>query len=650
MQYNYNFEIASLLFMFMIFVHFAVVQQMTSEKTRVYRILLFVCLGECVFNLLSAIGLANADVVPQVVNEIFAFAFFAFEGLASLLIYRYIIVLCDFDERRKKIAFGIGAAFTAVCGVLLILTPFIGFFYFFENNRYHQGFGSTLGYIYAGIFFLLNLFVILIRRKQVSAREKVIISLYTLVALLSIAVQYYHREILLTSLANAIVIAMLYFSMQNPSEMQDFVTRIGNEAALELQLLDEINRNKNGTLIFVYIKQFHQMNLLFGTENCNRLLAEMGRFFYRLGGKTHVFRSDVNTFAIMAGEKDYRDKIQAVKSRFSEEWKIGENHIIADDAIGVLHYPKDFTTIPQFLGIRDYMLSDVVKNARKEVLESDRGIIEGYYRQKKIEIALDNAIRKQAIQVCYQPIYSLREKRIIALEALARLKDEKLGIIPPEEFIPIAEKNGDIIRIGEIVLEECCKFLSRHVLSNMSLGIEAIQVNISVAQCMQQNLKETILPILQKYHIPPSMIILELTESTAIQVPALMEHHIKELGEAGISFALDDYGTGNANCSYLVQFPFREIKIDKEMTKAYFSNKTARIVLENEIKTIHKLGIPMVVEGIEKLEQSHEMERLGVEYIQGFFYGKPLPEMDCLRYIRNFNSVPEDYGRQRLDS
>lgn len=100
-----------------------------------------------------------------------------------------------------------------------------------------------------------------------------------------------------------------------------------------------------------------------------------------------------------------------------------------------------------------------------------------------------------------------------------------------------------------------------------------------------------------------------------------MEHHMKELGDAGISFAMDDYGTGSANCSYLMRFPFQEVKMDRDMTLAYFNNETARIVIENEIRTMQKLGIPMVVEGVEKLEQSEEMERLGVEYIQRYYYG-----------------------------
>lgn len=622
------------------------VRQFPTAKTRVFGTLLIVCIGESVFNILSSIGLANAGVVPQIVNEILAFVFFAFEGLSSLMIYKYTVVISELDQTQKKWAVLAGMIPAAFFYVFLLLTPFIGFYYYFQDGVYHQGRGANLGYFYVALFFALNLSMLIARRKVINMREKNIIFFYTTAAFIAIIVQYCHREILLSSFGNAVIIIMVYLSMQNPNDFLDTVTGIGNEAALELQLKDALMRYQEGTVVIVRIRQYQQMGMLFGTENFNMLMAELGQYFFHLGGKFHVFRSDADTFAIMTDKDRYQEIVKTIEERFSEEWKIEENHILLDYAVMIMHYPKDFKTIPEFFGIKSYLSSVASGNAGKEsVIETDEQMIEGYYRQNKIEMILERALRERSIQVYYQPIYSLQEKRIVSLEALSRLFDEELGYIPPAEFIPIAEKNGDIIRIGEIVLEECCKFLSKHVLSNMSLGIRSIQVNISVAQCMQQNLKEAILPILQKYHIPSSMIVLEMTESTAINAPALMEHHMKELGNAGISFAMDDYGTGNANCSYLVRFPFREVKIDKEMTWAYFNNETARIVIGNEIKTMQKLGIPMVVEGVEKLEQSEEMERLGVEYIQGYYYGKPLPEMECLRYIRNFNSAPEDYGR-----
>lgn len=206
-------------------------------------------------------------------------------------------------------------------------------------------------------------------------------------------------------------------------------------------------------------------------------------------------------------------------------------------------------------------------------------------------------------------------------------------------------KTEPITQISEIVLEECCRFLAKHVLPNPSLGIRTIHVNIAAAQCLNRNLKESILPVLERYHVPTHMITLELTERTAIEAPKLMLWHMQEFGKIGMGFAMDDYGSGNSNCSYLIRFPFREIKIDKNMTWSYFENPTAKIVIENEIKTIQKLGLPLIMEGVEKKEQSDALEALGVDMIQGYYYGKPMPETECLRYIRRMHFAKEEYGK-----
>ena len=223
-------------------------------------------------------------------------------------------------------------------------------------------------------------------------------------------------------------------------------------------------------------------------------------------------------------------------------------------------------------------------------------------------------------------------------------KDPELGFIRQREFIPLAERDGNIIHIGEQVLEQCCRFLSKHVLSNGSLGIRTIHVNISMVQCLRQNLTETIRPVLESYHIPPSMLTLEVTERTAIGAPERMLWHMHELGKMGVSFALDDYGSGNANCSYLIRFPFQEIKIDKEIVWASFHDKAARIVLENEIHTIKQLGIPLIIEG-EGGSRAEAMEQLGVKCIQDTI-GRPLPEQECLRYIRTFQEKVQNDRQQ----
>lgn len=163
-----------------------VVWQFPTEKTRVFRALLIVCIGESAFNILSSIGLANAGVVPQIVNEILAFVFFSFEGLSSLMIYKYMVVISELDQRQKKWAVSAAMIPAAFFFIFLLLTPFIGFYYYFQDGVYHQGRGANFGYFYIMLFFALNLVMSIARRKIINVREKYIIYLYTAAALISV--------------------------------------------------------------------------------------------------------------------------------------------------------------------------------------------------------------------------------------------------------------------------------------------------------------------------------------------------------------------------------------------------------------------------------------------------------------------------------
>lgn len=639
MQYNYDFEIASLLIMTIILLHFAFIRQFPVAKTKVFGMLLFSCTAESFINILSSIGLANAHLVPQVVNEILAFAFFALEGLTSYLLFRYFMIICEFRGIERKIIAVVGTIPFALFTAMVLLTPFIGFFYYLKDGVYYQGFGAEMGYMYIIYYFVLNLFLMLRKYRVINRRMKVIISIYTLVAISMVLAQLQVRDVLLTSVGNAVVVLMLYLAMQNPSEMLDKVTNLGNESAFVEQMNHLLNRKAEATIITVHLRKFHNIQTVLGIENSNCLLQDVAKYLYRLGGKFHVFRTAGDMFAIVTDSKKDAQALQlAIGERFAQDWVVRENRIVLEVDVVVQRYPDEFHTISEYMGMRQFLLEDAMTAGTHTVQEKEESAIERYRRKMKVEMAVSKAIRNKSFEVYYQPIYSTREKKIISLEALVRLNDEELGFIPPDEFIPMVERDGSILHIGEQVLEECCKFLSHHVLSSVTLGIETIQVNVSIVQCLRQNLSETIMPVLERYHIPPSMITLELTENTAISTPERVLKHMKELGEKGIKFAMDDYGSGNSNCSYLIQFPFQEVKIDKEIVWASFKNEAAKTVLENEIHTIQKLGIPLVVEGIETQEQSDMMEELGVDYIQGYFYGKPLPEAECLRYIRRQNS------------
>ena len=599
MQYNYDFEIASLWVMTIILLHFVFIRQFPGDKTKSFGMLLFACTAECCVNILSSIGLANAAIVPQTVNEALAFAFFLLEALASYCTFRYWMAVCEYRGRAARTVGLLGSVPFGFFVVVTLLTPFQGNLYYFEAGGYYQGFLAWFGYAYIAYFYLLNILLVAARRRVVNSQMKFIMALYTFGAVGMILMQYRARDVLLTGTINALMLLLIYISMQNPNEMLDPVTGVGNERAF---------------------------------------LSQCGKF--------HAFHIAGDTFAVIADTAEDGRRIEgAIQARFQGSWDVRENHIGVNTNMVVQHYPGEFESILEYVEMRQFLMERARELGEQAVVRADKALVRAYQRRAKVELAVIKAIRDASFSVYYQPIYSPGEKRIVSLEALVRLQDEELGFIPPDEFIPLAERDGNIVHIGEQVLEQCCQFLSRHVLSNMSLGIGTIHINISVVQCLQQNLSETIIPVLRKYHIPPSMITLEITEHTAISTPEQIRRHMEELGELGVSFAIDDYGSGNSNCSRLIQLPFQELKLDKELVSASFVDETARIVLENEICTMQSLGIAIVVEGIEQEEQSCVMEALGVDYIQGYYYGKPMPEDECLRHIRSSNLVSENYAK-----
>ncbi len=645
MQYNYDFEIASWMVMTVILLHFMFIRQFPSSKARIFGGLLLACMAESVFNILSCVGLANTALVPDWGNEMLAFAFFAFEGLTSYLIFRYFMEVCELGREGTQIVRWIGGLPYALFSVLLIATPFIGFFYYFENGIYYQGFGAAFGYFYVGFYFFLDGVLLFARRSVVDLRTKIIMIMYAAVAIGMIVIQYHVRGLLLTSVSNALIVLMIYLSMQNPREMIDSASGIGNESAFQMQLAHVLSRKDAVHVITVRFAKTERIHAALGIGSSNELLRQVGLFLLHLCGTSHVFRIENDTFSVLVPAPAGREVQEKIRERFRQDWRVQENRVMLYMDMVIQHYPEDFGTVPDFFGMKQFLFEQAQTKGSSAVVEMDEALAKQYSRRTKVEAAMLGAIRDRNFKVFYQPIYSMREKRIVSLEALVRLNDAELGFIPPDEFIALAERDGNIVHIGEQVLEEACRFLAKHVLSNASLGIRTIQVNVSMVQCLRQSLTETILPVLERYHIPPSMITLEITENVAVSTPELLQRHMGELAERGITFAMDDYGSGNANCSCLIQFPFKEIKIDKEIVWASFENPTARMVLENEIRIIHGLGLPLVVEGIETAEQSAAMEQLGVEYIQGYYYGRPMSETECLRHIRQCNVVPENYAR-----
>ena len=216
-------------------------------------------------------------------------------------------------------------------------------------------------------------------------------------------------------------------------------------------------------------------------------------------------------------------------------------------------------------------------------------------------------------------------------------------MLPVYDAIKASEDSGQIHRIGEIVFENVCRMINKYNIAEY--GIEYIEINLSTVQCSDEKLEERYIRIMEKHSINPKFINLEITESATVEMKQTLLANMKKLITYGVTFSLDDFGTGQSNLNYIVEMPVQIVKFDREMTKSYFESHKGRFVMNAAMHMIQGMKLHIVSEGIETKEQLETMEELGIEYIQGFYFSKPLP---LLKFIEFISHQKEDSQQESL--
>ncbi|MEG0379649.1 MAG: EAL domain-containing protein, partial [Eubacterium sp.] len=242
----------------------------------------------------------------------------------------------------------------------------------------------------------------------------------------------------------------------------------------------------------------------------------------------------------------------------------------------------------------------------------------------RLKSMMTYALENDGFEVYYQPIYSIPLMRYATSEALVRMRDPEFGMISPAEFIPMAEENGMIIDIGLTVFEKVCRFVAETPYEKA--GFDTVGINLSVVQCMQENLADDLIAIMEKYHIDPHCIKLEITETIAAASVGTLQDTMTHLINYGCSFALDDFGIGYASMSNMLTLPLKIIKLDKSLIERMVEDDNMKMAVDCIIGLIHRLNMRVVAEGVEVLEELEILKSLDCDFIQGFYFSKPLPE------------------------
>jgi diguanylate cyclase (GGDEF)-like protein len=409
----------------------------------------------------------------------------------------------------------------------------------------------------------------------------------------------------------------------------DALTGLANRAEFNAKLEDASKRLKrNGgavTVMMIDLDRFKAVNDTLGHPAGDKLLVEVGQRLQSTIRETDVLaRLGGDEFAIIQeGGPNQHEAAIALALRIidaiSQPFDLNGNRANLGTSIGIVLAPEHESDPEGLLKRADLALYDAKANGRNDYRFFRSELLEVADTQRTAEIELRDAIERQEFELHYQPVVDAKTRTLCGVEALVRWRHPAKGLIGPDKFIPLAESTGLIVPLGEWILRRACADAA-----SWPVHIK-LAINISAIQFKKDDLFEVILSTLVETGFTPARLELEITETSLLENQEAHLTTIRQLKNLGISMALDDFGTGYSSVNYLANFPFDKIKIDKSFTQGVLSRRDCKAVVASTLALAQGLGTVTTAEGVETEDQLEYMRAAGVDLVQGYLFGKPVP-------------------------
>ena len=510
---------------------------------------------------------------------------------------------------------------------------------------YHRGEFMFILYITAGMYLLYVLgFLIYCYKKRFLETDKWL-ALNLLVAFTGIAVfiQMVKANYMVELFASSLSLLAVLLYIQRPEELVDSVSGVMNFKTYRREVRKVLSTGESAQIFIIRFNNARAVREFLGDDRYNeqimRILNAIVSHFKSTKHEFDVFYEEAGyIYIVMDNSADILpdDKVVEFARMILFESVIDErNGLTLDAVMGMVYAPDDMADeesiinfghkFVQFTDPGHHLVraSDVVETREFHILNS-------------MDDILRRAISTGAFEMYYQPIYSLRQGKFISAEALIRLHDPEYGMISPGLFIPEAEQRHLMQAVGIHVLHDVIKFIGSKDFEG--LGLSYIELNLSGQQCIDKNIVSDIVNYQKRYNVDPSQINLEITETDYEDDNAHLISNLSELSDCGFALSLDDFGTGYSNLQRILRMPLNIIKFDKSMIDSMESLKGESVV-KNAIVLMQDIGMEIVAEGVEEWSQVDKLKKMGCDFIQGFYFAKPMPRDEFVDFLKKNNNL-----------
>ncbi|MBQ8107581.1 MAG: EAL domain-containing protein [Ruminococcus sp.] len=551
-------------------------------------------------------------------------------ALCPMFLY-YVSCVCGFSSKMDRVRLFKYFSMFMITEVLVILNPFFHFVYTYEGSGrvFTRSWGETLIYVAAALYLMLSMFRLLSSWNALTAKRRTALIYFLMLVITGVLVQLMFIKIKTELFSEALALMGVMIAVESEDDRVDPDTGFYNRKTLAVDLNSYMFNKRRLSLLCLKVTNGDVIRKTVSSDNTDLLLRQVAEYLKTLVHRYHIYNTDPYTFVLtLMDPSPERSKsvAQRIIERFEQPWHCNDAQLYMSVAVISAVFPDRIKDPDDALFMAD---SPLPANLDKKILMDED--LDYLLRRAAVESAVTRGLENGNFEVYYQPTYYLRDQKLHGAEALIRLHDNVIGNVYPDEFIPIAEKEGLIEQIDDFVLTDVCKFIKSGIPSEN--GMECINVNLSVLECMQPGFVDRINSIAQSFGIDKGLINFEITESIDAGDYQRLSEIVDDLKREGFKFSMDDYGTGYSNMQSIFSLDFDVIKIDKSILWSAEKSELGRIILENSVNMIQQMNREILVEGVETKAQINMLLKLPVDYIQGFYFSKPIPKSEFIALL-----------------
>lgn len=552
------------------------------------------------------------------------YLYFVSHTLLAPLFFFYVSYVCGVLLRTSNKLTNIAAGIIVVTEFLAITNPFTQWVYYLdENNIFRRNWAEGLIYLAAAFFFAMGLYYLTTTWRALNVKRRMGIIMFASITLVGIVLQLVISELRVEIFAEALGLTGIMMIVENEDDRLDNETGLYNRQAF---LMDLESYFINKVSLHAISIRIITPDIISRKRGVDRELVEkkVAEFLESVHERYNIYRIGRRTFVLLVFKKSDEETLSLAKTidaRFERPWQLKDALVMLSSSILIADIPRQLNSLNDAVYMFDTAKPHI--DTHKSILAGDD--INSILRESAIEKSISNGLAEGKFEVFYQPTYTV-DGKLHGAEALVRLHDDELGLIFPDEFIPVAENIGLIDAVDDYVLLDVCNMISSEKLFDTT--IDCINVNLSVVQFMKPDFVEQI-------GVNKKLINFEVTESIYASSYEILSSKIGKLQVDGFLFSMDDYGTGYSNMRALASMDLDCIKIDKSILWEAEKSELGMIILESSIRMIRQMNKAILVEGVETAEQLELLKKLGVDYLQGYYFSKPVPKDKFLEIVRS---------------